>query len=259
MAAGSGRGSDHKISYGRQDRPRFKIACSRLCGAMFCPQCKAEYRQGFTHCVDCDVDLIYSLLPESPFASNSGEGDGAGREDKLRLVWKGNSQTDCLGVCRDLMKAEIPYKVAQIPAARDFRMRVKCLYEIGVPDGDYERAKELLGIEGEFADSCYDEEDEREAPPADSEESLPRDDSPPDAEVRNDSYLKPWYPEDATVEIWSQNGDDISGSVVMALKENLIHHRLDRHDGVSKVFVLPEDEPRAREIVREITEGEPPK
>ena len=26
---------------------------------MFCPQCKAEYRPGFTHCSDCDVDLVH--------------------------------------------------------------------------------------------------------------------------------------------------------------------------------------------------------
>lgn len=30
---------------------------------MFCPDCRAEYRPGFTHCVDCDVDLV-DLLPE---------------------------------------------------------------------------------------------------------------------------------------------------------------------------------------------------
>jgi hypothetical protein len=29
---------------------------------MFCPDCRAEYRPGFTHCVDCDVDLV-ELLP----------------------------------------------------------------------------------------------------------------------------------------------------------------------------------------------------
>lgn len=28
---------------------------------MFCPKCKVEYRQGFIHCSDCDVDLVYSL------------------------------------------------------------------------------------------------------------------------------------------------------------------------------------------------------
>jgi len=28
---------------------------------MFCPNCKVEYRFGFTHCTDCDVDLVESL------------------------------------------------------------------------------------------------------------------------------------------------------------------------------------------------------
>src|SRR5262245_3917962 len=28
---------------------------------MFCPQCKAEYRAGFTKCSDCDVDLVKEL------------------------------------------------------------------------------------------------------------------------------------------------------------------------------------------------------
>jgi hypothetical protein len=28
---------------------------------MFCPECRAEYRPGFTHCTDCDVDLAHEL------------------------------------------------------------------------------------------------------------------------------------------------------------------------------------------------------
>jgi hypothetical protein len=31
---------------------------------MFCPICKAEYRQGFTRCNDCDADLVETLPPE---------------------------------------------------------------------------------------------------------------------------------------------------------------------------------------------------
>ena len=31
---------------------------------MFCPKCKAEYREGFYTCADCNVDLVKELPPE---------------------------------------------------------------------------------------------------------------------------------------------------------------------------------------------------
>lgn len=31
---------------------------------MFCPKCKAEYREGFSRCADCEVDLVPELSPE---------------------------------------------------------------------------------------------------------------------------------------------------------------------------------------------------
>ncbi len=31
---------------------------------MFCPNCKAEYRQGIHRCPDCDVTLVQELPPE---------------------------------------------------------------------------------------------------------------------------------------------------------------------------------------------------
>lgn len=35
---------------------------------MFCPNCKLEYRAGFTHCNDCDVDLV-NALPQAQAAA----------------------------------------------------------------------------------------------------------------------------------------------------------------------------------------------
>ena len=40
---------------------------------MFCPNCGAEYREGFTHCSDCDVELV-EKLPDK---------DSRQHEDKL--------------------------------------------------------------------------------------------------------------------------------------------------------------------------------
>ena len=33
---------------------------------MFCPECKSEFRPGFNHCPDCDVDLVAELPPDPP-------------------------------------------------------------------------------------------------------------------------------------------------------------------------------------------------
>jgi hypothetical protein len=33
---------------------------------VICPQCGTEYREGFTHCTDCDVDLVAPPPPPPP-------------------------------------------------------------------------------------------------------------------------------------------------------------------------------------------------
>ena len=46
---------------------------------MFCPQCRTEYRPGFTHCTDCDVDLVAELpKKESPDSAERG----------MQVVWR---------------------------------------------------------------------------------------------------------------------------------------------------------------------------
>jgi hypothetical protein len=50
---------------------------------MFCPECHAEYRSGFTHCTDCDVDLIPQLDPHARKPKRDSETYPANNAPKL--------------------------------------------------------------------------------------------------------------------------------------------------------------------------------
>jgi hypothetical protein len=228
---------------------------------MFCPQCKAEYRSGFRQCSDCYVDLV-EWLPEKQSSSEEkqsfSEEERSFSNEGLTLLWECADETECVGVCRDLQKADIPYKVDQIPFERTERMRVKWHYRILISPCDFDRAKELLSIDGpQHTIPSDDDADDQEV--FDPSLELPDTSaSSMDEPKRRDTYLDPWYPEDATIEVWRQEGDDLSSGIQHALDANRIHCRCDS-DARSgkKIFVRPEDESFAREIVREIVEGTP--
>ena len=79
--------------------------------AMFCPQCKSEYCPGFTHCADCDADLVESL-PET-----DGDSDKALADAGLQEVWKGEEENVCVEICRGLKAAGIPFHVGSTELA----------------------------------------------------------------------------------------------------------------------------------------------
>jgi hypothetical protein len=67
-----------------------------------------------------------------------------------------------------------------------------------------------------------------------------------------------WYPEDATAKVWEGEPAEAREMIEMSLRENDIRMRWEMQNAKPQLFVLPEDEERAREIVREIVEGQPP-
>jgi hypothetical protein len=213
---------------------------------MYCPQCKAEYRQGFTRCSDCDLDLVDTLPQE---AERTDEANG--------IIWMGDNQDTCVALCLRLKDAGIRYEVTEGMKSRSARMTVAWKYELKVPVEDEKRAKELLElpetvVEEEGSELTEEDEDQALMEWPEGEESTP-------GTVRKGSYyLGPWYPEDATVEVWTETPTFTSDMIEMSLKENQIHARIEVPEGgMKKVFVLPEDESAAREIIREIVEDSP--
>jgi len=231
---------------------------------MFCPQCKAEYRQGFTRCADCDLDLVWELPQEGLEPLQQGE-PGDPNEDPFCSFWKGEDPRVHAELCSVLDEAGIPHNTV---FRRDhlFNLRNYPAYELGVPFSMFERAenavKEAYGTDdvgnGEAGElkgllAPRNPVTIRKLPetltPSPGHD-LP---GPPSAGEGED-----WFPEDATVRVWHGEGGEPSEFLVAALHENGIRCRMDRSDEREELYVLPEDAERAREIVREVAEGKPP-
>jgi hypothetical protein len=210
---------------------------------MFCPECKAEYLPGVTHCSDCDVDLVDSL------ARAGNDSTGTLSDADLRGVWGGEDPEEFDAVRAQLKAAGIPFRVNQ--RGREFLTGLGQYFEIGVPAESYEQAKEIIFKDrldplDENVDSSVMEL------PAEDDELAP-------VETEDEWDSKDWFPEDATAEIWSGNSGDRSTMIESSLRENNIRSRTDGADGgLRKIFVIPKDESRAKEIVREIDEATPP-
>src|ERR1700674_3116451 len=101
---------------------------------MFCPECKAEYRPGFTRCADCDVDLVANLTEVKPESEDRSD---------LREVWTGDEQESCVDTCLTLKEAGIPYEVTQ--RQTQFLQAAEAHFKIAVPLSFYKQAKELTG------------------------------------------------------------------------------------------------------------------
>jgi len=236
---------------------------------MFCPQCKAEYRQGFYRCADCDVDLVHALPAAQTLPTSASVADSA------RVLWRDITQDSCVSVCLDLRSQGIPYQVAEFPTASPFRSNSSRRYVLAVLSDDYQRAKAALGL-GEDPPAAFSEEQwtEMENPedPDQSEDpaqdALDLDDADGgqsfsdqftrELQERRDVYTRPWFPEDATSEIWSQTGkEDFSGAIEMTLTEHFIHCRIDHEGGQGRIFVSPQDEDCALQIVQEMVDNAP--
>ncbi len=229
---------------------------------MFCPQCNTEYRIGFTRCSDCGVDLVQDP-PHFALAGNPVE-PGDPNEDPFCSFWKGQDARIHAELCAVLDEAGIPHKTVY-RRDRLFNLSNYPAFEVGVPFSLFEPAEkaveqafgtadisnpEPVSVPRLLQSSC---DTIRKLPAAltpSEEENIP---GPPHAGDNPDGY-----PEEATVNVWSTETNEPSEFLVAALHEHGIHCRVDQQGTRAKLYVLPHDASRAREIIREIAEGMPP-
>lgn len=253
---------------------------------MFCPQCKAEYRQGFTRCADCDVELVHELTANAIVAHKPVE-PGDSDEDPFCSFWTGDDPRIHAELCELLEKERIPHKTVR-REDHLFHISSYPAFQIGIPFSMFERGEaavkeaygsgeaiepvsRLLPVEsdhipgtrfdaGEFdtggvarqwssgwSRGKADDEPSEELPE-------PRDSRSVDGERDSQG----WEAEEPATEIWSGDEPELAEFIGASLQTNEIPFRRDAQSGMHVVYVHAEDEARAREIVREVVDGVPP-
>jgi hypothetical protein len=257
---------------------------------MFCPVCKAEYRQGFTVCADCEVALVYHLVEPSAMREESNADGSVDRdEDPFCAFWRGDDPRIHAELCELLEHEGIPHKTVR-REDHLFILNSRSAFQLGVPFSLFEKAeaviKEAYGTVGEPEDvrrllpsgRNHAAEAGTFAPWLDvatgyarmagagsrqaetSASSFPETPLEPRQTERFETGWDPekWFEEDATMEVWAGDQPELAEFIAASLQTNQIHSRIDQLNGKCSLFVLPGNEAQAREIVREVVEGIPP-
>jgi hypothetical protein len=208
---------------------------------MICPQCKAEYRQGFTMCADCGVDLVHGLPGDEEGASNRTPGG------TLVPFWEGEDLALHTSLLEELDAAGIPYydrPMGVFPGVRrgdhfPIQPMARFGYQLAVLSSNLSAGRRIL--ERLLEERPQDVELTAQVEPTNAT---------PEAPARGDEELGS--------EIWTGQDDALCGFLRNALRENEIPLRMEALGSEQRVYVRASDALRAREIVREIVEGAPP-
>jgi hypothetical protein len=171
-------------------------------------------------------------------------------ESSYVVLWTGENPALHEALLEELDVSGIPYadkpigeeEIEPDPLPTDWKARFG--FEVAVHHPDLPRAKEILErllSEGELADVA-----------------LPAEDEAPDKAASMVEAPSRKVHEDATASVWAGDDARIVEFLTAALRENEIPMRTANEGGVTVIYVTPSGAPRAREIVREITEGVPP-
>jgi len=221
---------------------------------MFCPVCKFEYRDGFTKCSDCGVDLVQHLPDDS---------GGAGSSD-LAVAWRGSDPSAFSAALAALQDAEIlTQEIANHDQVAWGLAIPKPQYQILVRKMDLKAALEMVAPFGEraaWANARDIWKGRTQSKELEGESSSELTDAIGSADTpAPDDIASEINPKDATSEVWAGDDRKMAETFKVCLREVGINCVLTADGSRQRVFVLPAAESRAKEIVREIVEQTPPK
>jgi hypothetical protein len=232
---------------------------------LFCPNCKLEYRAGFTRCSDCDVDLVVAL-PKAAAAREVGVHD-------LRspvVLRRGITVSDAAIIREALNAASLPFNTRQ--ASAEIVADGTPSYEFWVNAEDRPNASSVMDAALEAAGSNELPENgesadvtDASASPSDQKASESDDEGNDDADsdsvdelAAEDDELGNIGDDELTAEAWSGATGDLAGMLKMCLREVGIASRASRNGSRERLLVAEADLSRSREIIREVIEAAPP-
>jgi hypothetical protein len=211
---------------------------------MVCPSCKCEYIRGVTQCADCGVALVDTLDLSTPDPQDGLE---------VVSVWEGNDPGECATVKGALEKAGIPV-IDQESAGYFIFPSMRPKTEIYVSSKNVEQAKKILLDLEAWDDPEEMTEEERESLVLPESDRPDRDDQARPAQDSSDE----WDEDDPVAEVWNGDNEDFADTLMACLREIGIASRKLSAAGHWRLVVRPEQENRAKEIVREVVEASPP-
>jgi hypothetical protein len=216
---------------------------------MFCPDCKAEYRPGFTRCSDCSLDLV-EHLEQTNIHSNNPELSGT-----PELLWTGTDAGIRDGIIDALDTANIPHhergdKVGSLPGWS------RQVYAIFTHARDHRAASSALEAAARHRETAPEDSDDalrhsnaplQESPANDDEDDL--------SDVPPDYVPEDFDPDEATAEVWYGQDAATRDNLITCLRGIGIGSATEDSAGQLRIRVTPSSQKRAQEMIRQIADA----
>src|SRR5580658_8002243 len=219
---------------------------------MFCPECTAEYRPGFTRCSDCDVALV-ERLEQSEVHSNNPQLSGT-----PELLWTGTDPRTRDEIIEALESSKILYheRNDKVGALRNWPEQVYAIFTGAYDHRAASAALEQANRRRETASEETDDElDNSESPAHDAPETDDQDDL---SDVPPDYVPDDFDPEDATVEVWCGQDATMRENLITFLSNIGIGSATSDSLGQLRIRVTPASQKRAQEMIRQVIEASEP-